>query len=234
MLFIKIDKKGTIIQYNKKSVKSIVNNSNLNKLHVWEYKGFDVIIYGSKDGNAGNENKYDLPPPLDCELFFDDLYIIKYKDENIIDFDKEDYENFYNDKFGGFVDLDNTEELSEEEELSEHTSDREFIVNDSESVDDEEYSDISSESVLESNISSSMISSGTNNITNSMISLDNKNVDEDNDSLSSITVTMSDIDEDNQQTESESESDTDKNPHKEKEEQSNVSENHNNDDIKIV
>ena len=79
-----------------------------------------------------------------------------------------------------------------------------------------------------------MISSGTNNITNSMISLDNKNVDEDNDSLSSITVTISDIDEDNPQTESESESDSDKKEPIKKQETTQVSKNHNKDDIKIV
>jgi len=129
MLLIKISKKGKITNINKPDIHFIKNNKYISKLNTWKYNDYDFVIYGCENGNAGEENKYDLPPPIDCELYFDDLYIIKLKNNKLTNLTIEEYNTFYNDCFGGFEDIQSSEE-EEDEELSEHSSDRDFINDD--------------------------------------------------------------------------------------------------------
>ena len=129
MLLIKITKKGSVKSINKDDIDFIKKDKNISKLSSWKYNNFDYILYGRINGNAGDENKYDLPPPCDCELYFYDLYFIKYEGNNIIDLFLEDYNLFYAHCFEGFESIESTEDEIEEE-LSEHTSDRDFINDD--------------------------------------------------------------------------------------------------------
>ena len=126
MLLIKINKKGRVTNIEKPDMTFIKKNKNISKLNIWNYNNNDFVIYGCENGNAGEENKYDLPPPIDCELYFNDLYIIKFSNEKIQNLNMEEYNNFYNDCFGGFEDIQSTDN-EEEDELSEHSSDRDFI-----------------------------------------------------------------------------------------------------------
>ena len=131
MLLIKITKSGKILNYDKKNIDFLKNNKNINRLNIWTYENIDFVLYGCKNGSAGEENKFELPPPVDCELYFNDLYFIKYENNNIVDLDKNTFNEFYENCFGGFEDIENTDD-EEEEEYSEHTSDLEFINDNSE------------------------------------------------------------------------------------------------------
>ena len=139
MLLIKISKRGKITNINKPDINFIKNNKHISKLNIWKHNNYDFVIYGCESGNAGEENKYDLPPPIDCELYFDDLYVIKLNNNKLQDLNIEEYNTFYNECFGGFEDIQSSdnEEEEEEEELSEHSSDRDFINDDNISLGSE-------------------------------------------------------------------------------------------------
>ena len=136
MLLIKISKRGKRINIDKPDINFIKKNKNISMLNTWKYNNYDFVIYGCENGNAGEENKYDLPPPIDCELYFNDLYIIKMKNDKLENLNIEEYNIFYNDCFGGFEDIQSTDD-EEEDELSEHTSDRDFIDDENISIGSE-------------------------------------------------------------------------------------------------
>lgn len=186
MLLIKINKQGSIKNIEKQNIDFINNNKHIEKLNVWNYNSFDYILYGCSNGDAGEENKYDLPPPVDCELYFNDLYFLKYENDKIVDLTIEDYNNFYNDCFGGFEDIENTDE-EEDDTLSEHTSDRDFI-NDSDISLCDETNDIDlselSDFTSEENKTKTNESEEDNSIDNYV----------ENDELSSIEITVSSCD----------------------------------------
>ena len=118
--------------------------------HTWSVKknNMYVSIYSKDKGKANNENKYDLPPPLDSNLYFGSMILIKHKSKdinnnNIQDISIKDWNNLYEKLFGGFEDLNEEDSYSEEEEIPEHFKTKEgyskedgFIVDDDE---DEEY-----------------------------------------------------------------------------------------------
>ena len=134
MLLIKISKIGKITNINKPDINFIKNNRHISKLNTWKYNKYDFVIYGCENGNAGEENKYDLPPPIDCELYFDDLYVIKLNNNKLQDLNIEEYNTFYNDCFGGFEDIILSDN-QDDDDLSEHSSDRDFINDDNISLD---------------------------------------------------------------------------------------------------
>ena len=87
-----------------------------------------LTMYANDKGKHGTENKTELPPPLETQLYFGDIFVIAHKDNKIVDLSLEEYSEFYNSAFGGFEDLDKEESLSEEEEPN--SEDEAFIVND--------------------------------------------------------------------------------------------------------
>ena len=132
MLLIKISKSGKITNIDKSDIEFIKKNRHITKLNKWDYNNYEYVLYGCENGDAGEENKYDLPPPVDCELYFNELYFIKYSKNKIIDLPVQEYEIFYSDCFGGFEDIQDTDD-EEDDSLSEHTSDKDFI-NDDENI----------------------------------------------------------------------------------------------------
>tara|TARA_B100001564_G_C20667843_1_gene684649 strand:+ start:2765 stop:3382 length:618 start_codon:yes stop_codon:yes gene_type:complete len=132
MLLIKISKSGKITNIDKSDIEFIKKNRHITKLNKWDYNNYEYVLYGCENGDAGEENKYDLPPPVDCELYFNELYFIKYSKNKIIDLPVQEYEVFYSDCFGGFEDIQDTDD-EVDESLSEHTSDKDFI-NDDENI----------------------------------------------------------------------------------------------------
>ena len=126
MYIIKISKKGTVKNIEKNNINFLKKNKNIDILHTWDYNNAKLVLYGCYTGNAGQENKYDLPPPMDIEMFFDDLYIVKLVKNELSDLTLVEYNKFYDESFKGFEDIDYTDD-EEENSLSEHTSDRDFI-----------------------------------------------------------------------------------------------------------
>ena len=130
--------------YKKCSLKSV---SNFDKRHTWNVNSSFYSVYAKDNGRANSENKYDLPPPVDETLYFNTMAIIKHvnsqiTNETVVNLTKEEWGTVYEKLFGGFEDLDHSEELSEDEEdISDSEKTKEgyhkdgFVVED----DDDDY-----------------------------------------------------------------------------------------------
>jgi hypothetical protein len=130
-----IEKSGTV---KTAAVKDIAENTLYKKAgfksgegfvlqHTWGTEdGIDqsIKLYGKKTGRAGQENKYDFPPPIDTKLFFGTCAVIaqvKNKDGEMVmtNLTVELWEKIYEKLFGGFENLAVTckEDEYEEDEL---------------------------------------------------------------------------------------------------------------------
>jgi DNA-directed RNA polymerase subunit M/transcription elongation factor TFIIS len=89
-------------------------------LGTYRYKTFLLSLIGYTKGKAGSENKHELPPPLDSNLFFGDILLVASTSPNNyqkpVAFKPDEYEAFYTKSFGGFDDLDSDSEEEEDEE----------------------------------------------------------------------------------------------------------------------
>lgn len=96
-------------------------NKDFCKRHTWKISEDQYISLYSKDnGRANTENKYELPPPIDSPLYFGSLAIVKHTEAdptntNCIDLTGEEWKKIRENLMGGFEDLDEDEEESEEE-----------------------------------------------------------------------------------------------------------------------
>lgn len=86
----------------------------------WPWKNSYITLYAKDSGRAGNENKYEVPPPLDTELYFDNMLLVKHSDLTPDDSELEDltvdeWKLCYDKLYGGFEDLDKEEEYSSDE-----------------------------------------------------------------------------------------------------------------------
>ena len=127
--------------YKKCSLKS---EANFEKRHTWNVDGGFYSVYAKDNGRANSENKYDLPPPVDDELYFNTMAIIKHTEtdatnKTVTDLIMSDWDKVYEKLFGGFEDLDHSEELSEDDEdISESEKTKEGYHKDGFVVDDDE------------------------------------------------------------------------------------------------
>lgn len=109
-----------------------------------------ISMYAKNKGRAGSENKYELPPPVDKELYFGSLVLVLH-DENEVTEDSvkdltcEDWKKIREKLFGGFIDLDNEEEESSEEEIPEEYRTKQgyskkdgFVVDDDDEDEEED------------------------------------------------------------------------------------------------
>jgi hypothetical protein len=92
-----------------------------------EKEQYIVSLWAKKTGKANFENKYDLPPPLDKELFFGTCALVRTKapsvaaqasaaqDGTLLDLTKEKWLKIYEQLFGGFEDIGDEDEFSEDE-----------------------------------------------------------------------------------------------------------------------
>jgi DNA-directed RNA polymerase subunit M/transcription elongation factor TFIIS len=92
----------------------------LSELGNYKYGDITLTLFGYKKGKAGTENKHELAPPLDNELYFSDILLVasKVKDSwtNPINFTPEQYEKFFNSALGGFESLDEDDEDDDEDD----------------------------------------------------------------------------------------------------------------------
>ena len=83
-----------------------------------------VSLYAKDTGRAGQENKYELPPPVDTQLYFGKIGIVAATDEegeNIVDLPLDVWQTVCEKLFGGFEDLgseDSSDEENEEDEIA--------------------------------------------------------------------------------------------------------------------
>ena len=91
------------------------NNKGFGKRTTWDIDGVcNVVLYGKIEGRAGQENKYDFPPPVDSTLFFGACVLVCVHNDKVVDLNEKTWKVIYEKLFGGFEDLG--EEDSEEEE----------------------------------------------------------------------------------------------------------------------
>lgn len=77
-----------------------------------------VALFAKDEGTAGRENKCDLPPPIDKNLFFGKIVIVAARDpeiEDIVDFPVDMWNAVYEKLFGGFENIEDTDDESEDE-----------------------------------------------------------------------------------------------------------------------
>lgn len=85
--------------------------------HTWTVEGNHVSLYGTTQGKK--ENKFELPPPVDELLFFDNCLLVNRREGKVTPLGYEEWTQIYNALFGGFEDLD-------DERASEESIDGEF------------------------------------------------------------------------------------------------------------
>ena len=167
MKLIRINNDGSMndisinVNLTKKNIVKNLNNNSISKgegslkeLYRWKVQNEgEILCYGWYDGQAGFENKHDLPPSgisdflydddsSDKKLLFGDIFIVLSLDGTFKDIDVSAYANYYELLFEGFDECNTSDdELTEEEELTEE--DKQFIDDDdiNEVSDDEEYHD---------------------------------------------------------------------------------------------
>jgi hypothetical protein len=101
---------------------------------------FLVSVYGKTNGRAGQENKYEFPPPIDNTLFFGSCVIVNKKNGQPVNISKDEWNIVYEHLYGGFEDIG--DEDSEDEEETDEDVDiprtKEGYVKDGFIVDDED------------------------------------------------------------------------------------------------
>ena len=132
-----------------------VENKRLFKcVHEWTVKNeknntYDYCVYAKTNGNAGHENKYDFPPPIDNELYFDTCVIVKKKNDTLKSIRIDEWNFVYESLFGGFEDLGEEDSEDEEDEIlgpddkltkSGYLQD-DFVVDDEEFDEDDDFDD---------------------------------------------------------------------------------------------
>ena len=130
--------------YKKAGFKS---PDNFKKIHNWKIEKDTITLFAKNTGRAGQENKYDFPPPVDNMLFFGACILVLNLDEDaeiVDDLSVTKWEKMYEFLFGGFEDLDDDEEDSEDEDVDSDASFTKdgymkdgFIVDDEEDEDDD-------------------------------------------------------------------------------------------------
>ena len=71
------------------------------KRHTWKIqlkkKKYDIQVWARDNGRANQENKYELPPPVDSELYFGKMAVVAYLNNEVINLTEEMWNNIYND-----------------------------------------------------------------------------------------------------------------------------------------
>ena len=117
----------------------------------WPVGNKYITLYAKNSGRESTINKYDLPPPVDKELYYGNMLCIMHDNMDIgnstqvFDLTVSDWEKCYEKLFGGFEELGEDDSYSSEEEIPEHLKTKEgyskedgFIV-DSDDEDDGDY-----------------------------------------------------------------------------------------------
>ena len=128
---IDIEDKHILTLFNSNIKKSKNFKNNFKRYCDWELEDTVLSLFGSKEGRSGSENKYDLPPPEDLDIYFGEILVVKSIHNTIIDMNIEDFNKFIEISFGGFENLGSKDTEEEyDPELDKYESD--FVVDDNE------------------------------------------------------------------------------------------------------
>ena len=143
----KIDENDLIHLYKKAGLKT---NKDFQEQTFWKVelknKKYGVHLFGKTQGRAGQENKYDFPPPVDNTLFFGKcVLVMKNQQEHLVDLQEVDWKVIYEQLFGGFEDIGDEDSEEEDEDEDEDVPRTKqgyvkdgFIVDDDEDEEDKE------------------------------------------------------------------------------------------------
>lgn len=124
----------------------------LDKIYEYYAKGKTISIFAYYDGEAGFENKHEMPHPIENDIFFGNIYMIAHVKNIPLDFSMTEYETFKKVFLGENADIDSENSWSLAESISSDNSIHEFVVDDfdekggSSSEDDEELVESDSDS----------------------------------------------------------------------------------------
>ena len=111
-----------------KSYKRTKGHGHLARKHDFALGDKILALYAWEDGEAGDENKHELPPPIDQALYFGNAYVIGHVDDEQVDITEEDYLMLQNKFFEGEESLGSEDSWSSEESLADDDSLHDFIV----------------------------------------------------------------------------------------------------------
>ncbi len=166
-----IDKTGTI---KSVKVKDLTADTLYKKCGFRKAEGFErradwevaidgvkrrVELWARDDGKANTENKYDFPPPADTALLFGSCALVetdRKEHSTYLDLSESDWSKMYEKLFGGFDDVDDDEEASEDEldsipasmKTKEGYLKDDFVVGSGESDEDEDDDDDDDENII--------------------------------------------------------------------------------------
>jgi hypothetical protein len=150
---ITIDKAGKmketqIKEYNEQELykkTSYKTGEGFESRHVWNISihknEYEIALFAKIDGRAGQENKYEFPPPVAEILFFGTCILVNQNGKKDLKIDE--WKEICDKLMGGFDDLDE-DDISEDDEYSNlqigcdgYARDG-FVIEDEEEEDDEE------------------------------------------------------------------------------------------------
>ena len=137
---------------------SFRNDKHFHIRHTWKMSSTEYIhVFAKNNGRANSENKYDFPPPIDKQLFFGSIAVVRTTEKyanntNIKPLTRTDWKTIYEKLFGGFdeihsVDSYETDELESypKKQLTKHGYLKDgFVVNNEADEDSGSGSDDSS------------------------------------------------------------------------------------------
>lgn len=98
-------------------------------------KKYNISLFAKSSGRAGQENKYDLPPPVDDVLYFGRCLLVN---EDGTDLTLKLWEKIYEELFGGFEDIGDEDSEEEEEDITGVKLSKDGYMMDSFIADDDE------------------------------------------------------------------------------------------------
>ena len=108
---------------------------------------YKISLYGKTTGRANQENKYEFPPPVDKHLFFGNCVLVNKSEQgDVKDLSVKEWEEIYENLYGGFEDLGSDSDDSDEDDDDDYGMKRTktgyakdgFVVDDDEEGDDDE------------------------------------------------------------------------------------------------
>ena len=141
---IVVDTNGSLKEQNVKSIPDTCKKTG-ELLASWnptiKSKTFDISVYGKTNGRAGQENKFEFPPPVDSALFFGKCVVVNSDGTGL---KLSEWNTIYEHLYGGFDDVgdDDSDESDEDMEGVELTKSGyakdDFVVDDDEDEDDDD------------------------------------------------------------------------------------------------
>jgi hypothetical protein len=105
-------------------------------------RAYSVSVFGKTSGRAGQENKYEFPPPIDNVLLFGSCVLVNKVNGKAADLSSDEWTKIYEHLYGGFEDLgDEDSEMSEDDVDDDVPRTKEGYVKDDFVVDDDEDDD---------------------------------------------------------------------------------------------